>query len=275
MFSSFKKSILLLSIFFISSGLAAQEQNDELQLFFEEDGQVLRLLADNKKLYPLSVKINLELKGLKPLEDLPEIVVVPGDAKGHELLTFSIPEDRAWSYKYAFSFYSGDANARHNDDYRYLIPFEEGERYLLSQGYNGSFSHMNENSLDFTMPEGTRITAARGGRVVDIKEDSNRGCPNVSCNDDGNYVRILHDDGTMADYYHLQFEGALVELNQEVRAGELIALAGDTGWASGSHLHFIVFQPTLNGRMSIPTLFKTEQSSGEYLKEDVWYTSVR
>ena len=79
----------------------------------------------------------------------------------------------------------------------------------------------------------------------------------------------------MADYYHLQFNGVLVKLNQEVKAGDVIALAGATGWASGSHLHFIVYQPSLNGRLSIPTLFKTSQSSTEYLQEGIWYTSIR
>lgn len=275
MFLSFKKLTILFCILFIYSSLTAQEENNELKLFFEEDGQILRLLADNDKLYPLSVALSLELKGLKALEELPDIMVVPGEAHNYQMLTFSIPEDRSWSYKYAFNYYSGNAHAVHNNEYPYLLPYEEGERFLLSQGYDGDFSHVHENSLDFTMPEGTRITAARGGKVVDLKEDSNHGCPKESCNDDANYVRILHNDGTLADYYHLQFNGVLVKLNQEVKAGDVIALAGATGWASGSHLHFIVYQPSLNGRLSIPTLFKTSQSSTEYLQEGIWYTSIR
>ena len=56
------------------------------------------------------------------------------------------------------------------------MPFEEGEKFLLSKGYNGSFLRTNENSLDFTMLESTMITVARGdrgGKVADLKENSN------------------------------------------------------------------------------------------------------
>lgn len=274
-YSNFNRSLISLILVVLPLVLTAQEENDEMRLFFEEDGQVLRLKADNFKLYPISVKVNFELKGLQPTDDLPEIMVLPGEASDYELLAFSIPEGRSWGYKYAFSYYSGDASAKHNDDHVYLIPYKSGERYKLSQGYNGSFSHQNENSLDFTMPKGTEITAARAGRVVDLKEDSDRGCPSADCNDFGNFVRTLHSDGTMADYYHLQQNGALVELGQFVEAGDVIAEAGATGWASGVHLHFIVFKPTINGRMSIPTLFLTENNNGEYLKEDRSYLSVR
>lgn len=145
---------------------------------------------------------------------------------------------------------------------------------MLSQGYNGESSHMNENAIDFTMPKGATITAARGGKVVDLKEDSNKGCPSAACNDDGNYVRILHTDGTMADYYHLQQNGVLVALGETVKAGQEIAKAGATGWASGSHLHFIVFKPTAIGRQSFETLFLTRKGA-TFLQENKWYKSVR
>lgn len=254
----------------------AQTKNEDLEIFFIEEDQKLKLFANNHKLYPFSLTFNFELKGLRLLDDLPEVFVLPPETDTFQLATFSIPERRSWSYKYSYGYYSGDANAIHNENQLYLLPFKEHQTYLLSQGYFGEESHMNENALDFTMPEGTEICAARGGKVVDIKEDSNQGCPNSSCNEMGNFVKILHDDGTMADYFHLQQNGALVELGETVEAGDIIALAGDTGWASGSHLHFIVYKASANGRVSIPTLFKTQNSaSGEYLKEDKKYRSVR
>ena len=41
------------------------------------------------------------------------------------------------------------------------LPFENGQKFKISQGYNGAFSHQNENALDFDMPIGTKILAAR------------------------------------------------------------------------------------------------------------------
>ena len=55
-----------------------------------------------------------------------------------------------------------------------------------------------------------------------------------------NFVRILHDDGTMALYAHLATNGALVRVGQQVRAGQRIGLSGTTGFTTGPHLHFVV-----------------------------------
>ena len=55
-----------------------------------------------------------------------------------------------------------------------------------------------------------------------------------------NFIRILHDDGTMALYAHLRSEGALVRVGQRVRAGQQIGLSGNTGFTTGPHLHFVI-----------------------------------
>jgi murein DD-endopeptidase MepM/ murein hydrolase activator NlpD len=55
-----------------------------------------------------------------------------------------------------------------------------------------------------------------------------------------NFIRILHDDGTMALYAHLREEGALVRVGQRVRAGQQIGLSGNTGFTTGPHLHFVI-----------------------------------
>jgi murein DD-endopeptidase MepM/ murein hydrolase activator NlpD len=55
-----------------------------------------------------------------------------------------------------------------------------------------------------------------------------------------NYVRILHADGTMGLYAHLEEGGVLVQVGQHVRAGQEIGLSGNTGFTTGPHLHFAV-----------------------------------
>jgi murein DD-endopeptidase MepM/ murein hydrolase activator NlpD len=55
-----------------------------------------------------------------------------------------------------------------------------------------------------------------------------------------NFVRILHDDGSMALYAHLAPGGVRVQVSQAVAAGEPIAWSGNTGYSTGPHLHFAV-----------------------------------
>lgn len=52
----------------------------------------------------------------------------------------------------------------------------------------------------------------------------------------GNYVRILHADGDETIYAHMQY--LFVRTGQSVRAGQALGTVGDTGNATGPHLHF-------------------------------------
>jgi murein DD-endopeptidase MepM/ murein hydrolase activator NlpD len=55
-----------------------------------------------------------------------------------------------------------------------------------------------------------------------------------------NFIRLLHDDGTMSLYAHLKSDGVLVRPGQRVTAGQRIGLSGNTGFTTGPHLHFAV-----------------------------------
>mgnify|MGYP000197477343 CR=1 FL=1 len=57
-----------------------------------------------------------------------------------------------------------------------------------------------------------------------------------------NYVFIQHQDGSVARYFHLTHNGALVEEGDKVNTGDVIALSGNTGQSGGPHLHFDVQQ---------------------------------
>ncbi len=121
-------------------------------------------------------------------------------------------------------------------------PFEAGLEVRISQGNHGNFSHNGYAgyAVDYPVPEGTTIVAARAGIVARIKEDSDRGCGEAACADDGNFVVVDHGDGTTGLYLHLEQNGALVDVGDAVRRGDPIARSGNTGWSTGPHLHLEV-----------------------------------
>jgi murein DD-endopeptidase MepM/ murein hydrolase activator NlpD len=101
------------------------------------------------------------------------------------------------------------------------------------------------------MPEGTPIIAARGGVVVKTENrQSGRGT-----DASGNFVRVLHDDGTMGVYLHLKKGSVRVREGQRVTVGSALALSGNTGNSTGPHLHFVVQRNTGLGLVSIPYQF--------------------
>jgi murein DD-endopeptidase MepM/ murein hydrolase activator NlpD len=153
-----------------------------------------------------------------------------------------------------------------DSSYVYALPFENGRSHRLVQGYFGIFSHKERAALDFQMKKGTQIAAAREGVVVRVKEDGRRGGWNRKYRKDGNFLIIQHPDGTRAGYWHLQHNGALVNVGDTVRKGQPIALSGRTGYAVMPHLHFLVWAFDENRQwMQIPTRFQT--SSGiQYLR---------
>ena len=71
----------------------------------------------------------------------------------------------------------------------------------------------------------------------------------------GNFVRVLHDDGTMGVYLHLKQGSVSVREGQRVAVGSALGLSGNTGNSSGPHLHFVVQRNTGLGLVSIPYQF--------------------
>ena len=99
--------------------------------------------------------------------------------------------------------------------------------------------------------------AARGGVVVKTENrQSGRGN-----NPSGNYVRILHDDGTMGVYLHLMKGSVSVTEGQRVAAGSFIARSGNTGNSTGPHLHFVVQRNVGLALESIPFDFSRPVNS--------------
>jgi len=161
-----------------------------------------------------------------------------------------------------------------DSSYVYALPYENKTTHLLIQGYFSHFSHRERAALDFKMKRGTKILAARDGVVVRVKEDGNKGGLNKKYRPYGNNIVIQHADGSRAGYWHLQYNGALVNVGDSVKAGQVIALSGKTGYTALPHLHFLVW--TFNSRgewQQVPTRFQTSKGI-KYLRSMRKYRST-
>ena len=142
----------------------------------------------------------------------------------------------------------------------YHLPYEENKTHLLVQGYFSHYTHKHRAALDFKMKKGTKICAARAGVVVRLKEDGKKGGSNIKYRSFGNFVVIQHEDSSRTGYWHLQFNGVLVNIGDTVKQGQVIGLSGRTGYTYFPHLHFIVWRYNKKGEWTqIGTRFQSNK----------------
>ncbi|MGA8136654.1 MAG: M23 family metallopeptidase [Pseudomonas gingeri] len=200
------------------------------------------------------VEIELGFGALKNVSGAPQSIrkVLPARSNQRLALLTAIQAGEPMRYVPRFQYFLGDPSGQ-AQGYRYPFPWRGGP-FRLTQGPNGQYSHFGAKSryaMDIAMPVGTPIIAARGGVVIKTENDQSGGGKNPS----GNFVRVLHDDGTMGVYLHLKQGSVSVREGQRVEVGSPLALSGNTGNSTGPHLHFVVQRNTGMGLVSIPYQF--------------------
>jgi murein DD-endopeptidase MepM/ murein hydrolase activator NlpD len=255
---------------FLLSILPFITYSQEIGVFSEKTDTTINFFVRNPHYCHYTVHIQFEVfENMTSSIPWPATLVVEPLAERHFLLSVKQqPTARSWKYKVQYRFDRGNLiGTKHNDRYEYLLPYKSNRAHKLMQGYFGKFSHAETHALDFEMPEGTEVVAAREGVVIETKEDSNTGGLTRDFIDKGNFVLIYHSDGTFASYYHLKRNGALVKEGQQVKRGEVIGLSGNTGWSSAPHLHFEVLLPSSGSKQTVPTRFLQKDGMVAELKE--------
>lgn len=191
---------------------------------------------------------------------LPHRFVVPPRREIRAVGLKVADKGHAFQYKIQVSPLLGDSAAQHDPQTAYRVPFDTGKTFTVTQGFFGGYSHntpYSEYAVDIAMPEGTPIVAARGGVVMDIERDFfGNGLDMEKYGARANSVRILHDDGTMAEYAHLKLESVRVIPGARVASGQLLGESGNTGFSSGPHLHFAIHKNQGTAMRSLPFQFR-------------------
>lgn len=117
-------------------------------------------------------------------------------------------------------------------------------RGVITSGFGARWGGFH-NGLDIAAPMYSPIVAAASGRVTTV------GKPYLASGDTATVVIIAHGNNFSTLYGHLddRVRPPIVQVGQNVSAGQVIAYEGMTGWTTGPHLHFMTI---VNGRAVNP-----------------------
>ncbi len=241
-----------LSCGLLAPGLAAAGAADyPFRVVSSKTGAQYQLVAENKGPAPITVRVDVTGKDFVSDRQWPVEVLVPA----HTTLTLghvSPGEQSAvpFSARFDFSYHYGRLDAVHDAEAVYRLPFEDGQRVEVTQAYGGTLTSHDEPAsqyaVDFAMPAGSAVLAARAGTVVDVTLRYTEGGFDRKYVNKANSVAVLHRDGTIAEYAHLSPGPPVVTAGERVNAGDLLGYSGSTGYSSSPHLHFSVARTVIS-----------------------------
>jgi len=123
------------------------------------------------------------------------------------------------------------------------FPFSQNVKIVIKRPYGDSLPDpftgevKKHNGIDLAAERGTTIVSPADGDVIAIRDDTFW----------GKTVRIKHVNGYETFYAHLG--GISVKVGQKVKKGTAIGAVGESGWTTGSHLHY---ELTKNGVLLDP-----------------------
>ena len=210
-------------------------------------------IASNLLAGPVQVRLQGQSAALRETPPSPALLM-PGEQR----TLLWLPTNGGTS-RLLLDAFPGDPAAR-PDDHLYQLPFRS-QPVRVSQAFGGRYSHtdaQNLHAVDFPLPEGTPVLAARAGKVMQVVENA----PDLGC-----LVRVLHSDGSMALYAHLQNGSLQVRPGQSVETGQALAASGNTGQSTGPHLHFAVQANTGLALTSLRFRMRSERGELQFARE--------
>ncbi len=246
-----------------------------VSIITEMKGPAMEIRVKNRSFARCTVTIYFtKFENAESDTTLPVTSIVPAGSIIRALTVRQKDPRLRWDTFFMYNYRVGSISAAHDDNSIYRLPYRKGQSFIVIQGYDGASTHHGEYrySIDWDMPQGTEVTAAREGTVVEVEDRyEGRGFTDYYRNRN-NYVLIEHSDGTIGSYVHFMKGGVRTAPGRQVKAGDLIALSGDVGFSGSPHLHFNVYR-VIDSKTteSIPVRFQTGPDKAEILSEGIEY----
>lgn len=204
----------------------------------------VELVADNSCFCPAEIAVRL-IAPANVAGFTGEILRRVTAARRETVLAVLAPANAAqpMSFGHEYRAVLGEPHVTHSPGEPYRAPFALAREFRVTQAYPAHVTHVDPASayaIDIEMPVGTQIYAARGGTVIEVASQYFEASADPHRATQANVVRVLHADGTMSLYAHLNWDSIRVRPGQIVERGEYIADSGNTGFSTGPHLHFVV-----------------------------------
>jgi len=137
----------------------------------------------------------------------------------------------------------------------YRMPFPPHEQWVVSQPPYGMYSHWGRtlHAFDIAPRTGGCVVAMRAGiaHAYDLRLGQT---PNRRIF--GNYITVEHDNGEFSHYGHLRTGTFRVRSGERVEQGQALAIAGNSGYSFGTHVHVQVTKSFPISSPSIPFEFE-------------------
>ncbi|HEY0747014.1 MAG TPA: M23 family metallopeptidase [Steroidobacteraceae bacterium] len=225
----------------------------------EDDAELTQLTAKNDCLCVITIKVTIVHSGYPTVADGTDYRATLEAGTRQTLLKVVRPAIGNTTLQYTWKAALGSPTALHNPTRPYRVPFSLGSAFPISQAYPSRITHTTADSqyaVDIVVPDGTPVYSAREGTVINARHDFFRNAAAPVMLDQANLIEILHSDGTIALYAHLHWDSIRVRIGDHVVRGQYIADSGNTGFATGPHLHFAVIRNAGDENVSVPIQFE-------------------
>jgi hypothetical protein len=211
---------------------ALRDERAEGPLYMPQSPAAARIVAVNRGYSPVTVTFDLpsdQTWNARSDVPLPHTEVVPPQTE--KVLARLTPRDASKGMRYgcSYAWQIGDFTAHHDSPERYRFPFADGVRAFAYVPDQRESDPSLRYSVQFYLPVGSKVVAARSGVVVRMKQN--------------NDIDILHSDSTIATYRHLGTVEKRVYEGKSVSAGDMLGVAGKSELPGKSFVQITVWRP--------------------------------